>query len=769
MPFCAPIRSIRTNLRRSFFVAAIFILRQIKNQTSDTGHQASPFGHPSSNTGQQSSRLPHNLLASFVFITCNTNCLSKCAESHFDYYNGKCRYIFEVALGEKRTKGAFQIVIGIIHFTRRVLLKRNIKYLHLFLTTIVILVLLPTNLLAQEFSTQSKRAIKLYQTAEKNFNLLNYKEAEQDLQKAVAFDRNFLEAYMLLGDIYRTTKNFNKAVEVYGRVVGKNPGKYPEALFFSGLAYFELVDYQKALACFKKFLRYENESGRAEDAEFLKACCIFSINAIKNPVPFEPVNLGSGVNTNNHEYINSVKSDELLLYFTRRQLDDTRGDRGEDFYCSDRKTATDTWSTAIKLKPPINTSGDEGALFITPDARFLLFAGCNRPEGYGSCDIYAAKLSGKNIFEPVNLGPAINTAAWETQPSLSSDGRTMYFVSNRAGGKGGSDIWTSRLQDNGVWTIPENLGAVINTKKSEMAPYIHPDGRTLYFSSDGHVGLGGMDLFVSRLDSLGVWSKPVNLGYPVNSPEDEINIVVNAGGDKAYISSNQNNGYGGYDIFEFELPSAVRPVASSYMKGVVKDIETGKPLEAYFSLIDLSNNKEIVRSFSDPENGEFLLCIPTDNTYALNVSADGYLFYSENFELTGLASELEPYLLDVELSPIREGETMVLRNVFFDTDDFHLKKSSFAELEKLIGFLNYNPGLKIEISGHTDNTGGADYNLDLSTKRAQSVYDYLIENGIKPESLSFRGYGSSSPITENDSEQGRAKNRRTEISILESK
>jgi hypothetical protein len=227
-----------------------------------------------------------------------------------------------------------------------------------------------------------------------------------------------------------------------------------------------------------------------------------------------------------------------------------------------------------------------------------------------------------------------------------------------------------------------------------------------------------MDLFVSRADSSGIWSKPVNLGYPVNSPEDEINIVVNSGGDKAYISSNQNKGYGGYDIFEFELPSAVRPVASTYMKGVVKDIETGKPLEAYFSLIDLSNSKEIVRSFSDPENGEFLVCIPTDKAYALNVSAEGYLFYSENFELTGLASELEPYLLDVELSPIREGETMVLRNIFFDTDDFRLKESSFVELEKLIGFLNYNLGLKIEISGHTDNTGGADYNLDLSTKRA---------------------------------------------------
>jgi outer membrane protein OmpA-like peptidoglycan-associated protein/tetratricopeptide (TPR) repeat protein len=629
--------------------------------------------------------------------------------------------------------------------------------------------LISTSSFAQDFSTESKRAIKLYQTAEKNFNLLNYQEAELDLQKAVEIDRNFLEAYMLLGDVYRSTKNFGNAVEVYGQVVDKDVSKYPEALYFSGLSYFELVDYQKALARFKKFLRYENEGGRAEDAEFLIACCIFSIDAIKNPVPYEPVNLGAGINSPNHEYINSVKSDELQLYFTRRQIDETSGGKGEDFYFSERGSATGPWNNAIKLKPPINTSGDEGALFITPDARFLLFAGCNRAEGYGSCDIYAAKLSGSNISEPVNLGPVINTAAWETQPTLSSDGRTLYFVSNRAGGNGQSDIWMSRLQDNGVWSEPKNLGETINTTGTEMAPYIHPDGQTLYFSSDGQVGLGRMDLFVSTIDSSGSWSKPVNLGYPVNSPEDEINIVVNSRGDKAYISSNQNKGKGGYDIFEFELPSDVRPVASTYMKGSVKDKETGKPLEAYFSLIDVSDGNEIVRSFSDAESGEFLVCIPTEREYALNVSAEGYLFFSENFALEGLASEVKPFLLDVALSPIREGETMILRNIFFDTDDYQLKELSDPELEKLIAFLNYNPGLKVEISGHTDNTGTENYNLELSSKRAQAVYDYLVENGIDSSRLIFKGYGSSVPLDENNSGQGRAKNRRTEIRILESK
>ncbi len=626
--------------------------------------------------------------------------------------------------------------------------------------------LVPNQLFSQKLSTTSNRAIRFYESGMSNFNLLNYGEAEDELKKAISIDKNFFEAYMLLGDVYRTTDRFTEAVEIYGRVVDKDVDKYPEALFFAGLSYFELADYSRALTRFKKFLRYKDSGGRAEDAGFLEACCEFSINAMNHPVPFEPVNLGEGINSPNHEYINSVRSDELQLYFTRRQFGEGAVGKGEDFYFSNRTTASDAWGFARKLKPPINTLGDEGALFITPDGRFLLFAGCHRPDGYGSCDIYAAKILGQKTSDPINLGPLINTNAWETQPSLSSDGRTLFFVSNRAGGNGQSDIWLSRLQDNGEWTNPKNPGDKINTKKSEMAPYIHPDGQTLYFSSDGHVGLGGMDLFVSRLDSSGNWTGPENLGYPVNTPSDEINIIVNAWGDKAYISSNQHDGLGGYDIFEFQIFGTAKPIASTFMKGVVRDEITKAPLEAYFSLIDLDTGREIVRSFSDSADGEFLVCIPTNHEYALNVSAEGYLFYSENFALNGLTSAIKPFFIDVELTPINKGGTMILRNIFFHTNSYQLKATSYAELNKLIGFLQYNHRLKVEIRGHTDNIGDVDYNMELSGKRARSVYDYLIENGIDARRLAYKGFGSSMPVSENDTEPGRAKNRRTEISIL---
>jgi outer membrane protein OmpA-like peptidoglycan-associated protein len=608
----------------------------------------------------------------------------------------------------------------------------------------------------------------LYEEGNRNFNLLYFKDATENLQKAIATDPKFLEAYLLLGDVYREQKKFSEATEVYGKVIDFNPQKYPEVWYFSGLSYYEIQNYQLALIRLKKFLTYPDiGDSRVEEAKFLLACCSFAIKAMKNPVPFEPVNLGNGINSPNHEYINSVSSDELLLYFTRREFSDSSNGGGEDFYFSTRKNVLENWNKSIKMSPPVNTNGDEGALTISPDDRFLLFAGCYRKDGFGSCDIYVAKIAGSRISEPVNLGPVINTTKWETQPSLSSDGRTLYFTSNRPGGFGKSDIWMSRLQDNGDWSVPENLGEVINTRGSEMAPFIHPDGQTLYFSSDRHVGMGGIDLFVTQRDSANNWSDPVNLGFPINTSADEINIIVNAAGDKAYISSNQLAGFGGYDIFKFELPPKLRPVSSTYMKGNVYDGKTIKPLEAYFSLTDLSTDKEVVRSFSDESTGGFLVCIPTNREYALNVSKNGYLFHSENFSLSGLNNQITPYIIDIFLEPVGEGETMVLRNIFFDTGKYEIKEESRTELKKLIEFLEYNPTLKIEISGHTDNIGSENYNRQLSENRAKAVYDYLVKNNVEATRLTYKGYGFLNPLESNETEAGRSKNRRTEIKILE--
>lgn len=620
---------------------------------------------------------------------------------------------------------------------------------------------------AQELSTTSARAIKLFEEGRRNYSLMYYKDAEQDLTKAIAVDDEFLEAYMLLGDVYKSSGKNTEAIEIYRELIKIDDKRYPEVYFFSGILFFENQEYLKAINHFDEYLDGDIlQPGRVEDAIFYKACAVFAMDAMANPVPFSPVNLGKNVNTPNDEYINAVKADGLMLYFTGRQNNAQGIPGGDDFYYAIRNNDTSVWQPSIILIPPINTSGDEGALTISPDGRYLLFAGCQWEDGFGSCDIYASKFSGSRAGTPVNLGAVINSGSWESQPSLAADGRTLYFASARGGGKGKSDIWKSYLGDDGRWSKPENLGDTINTSGSEMAPFIHPDGQTLYFSSDRHVGMGGIDLFMSRLDSSGHWSKPQNLGFPLNTSGDEINIVVSTSGEKGFISANQLGGFGGYDIFEFDLYDQIRPIPSTYMKGVIVDAVTKKPLEAYFSLIDLKSKVEVVRSFSDEKTGQFLVCIPTDREYALNVSKVNYLFYSENFSLTGIKTDVEPYLINIELDPVSEGKSMVLRNVFFESGEYELKDGSRVELDKLIGFLKTNPNIGIEIRGHTDIVGTESFNLTLSEKRAEAVYNYLITHGVDGKRLQYRGYGYSVPLAENESEKGRALNRRTEVKIL---
>ena len=306
---------------------------------------------------------------------------------------------------------------------------------------------------------------------------------------------------------------------------------------------------------------------------------------------------------------------------------------------------------------------------------------------------------------------------------------------------------------------PVDLGDSINTKDTEMAPFIHPDDLTLYFTSNGHPGMGGLDLFYSRKDENGFWGKPVNMGYPINTYADEITLVVNAGGDLAYISSDKLGGKGKQDIYSFKLYKEAQPLKVTYFKGIVFNKETKKRLEAKFELIDLTSGKVVIESRSDPVNGEFLVALPTNKDYALNVSKTGYLFYSDHFALKGENSKARPFIRDIPLQEIGIGETVVLKNIFFDTDKYELKPESRSELENLINLLQTNGKIRIEISGHTDNAGTAVYNLTLSKNRAKAVYDYLVEYGISAGRLSYEGYGLTKPIDTNETEQGRANNR----------
>ncbi|HEY8781403.1 MAG TPA: OmpA family protein [Mucilaginibacter sp.] len=610
----------------------------------------------------------------------------------------------------------------------------------------------------RQYSTTDKQAIKYFALANQSLDENLYDDAIAQLQKAIEADDKFVEAHDVLADVFRIRHQYKPAVEQYLKVIALSPDFNRSVYLKIGDEEINLALYGDALKHLEKYLTYPNITQQNNlYAQKLIADCKFSINALKHPVPFKPVNMGSEINTADDEYLPVATADESTLIFTRKI------NNNEDFYKSTKVDGK--WQTATYLSDRINTPQyNEGAQSISQDGKYLFFTGCNRPDGLGRCDIYIAQKKGDDWGKPFDLPPPVNTSGWESQPSISSDGRTLYFVSNRKGGYGSYDIWKSTLTDNG-WGEPENLGPNINTAYNEQSPFIHPDDSTLYFCSDGWPGLGGKDLFVSRLSKDGQWQKPENLGYPINTNGDENGLTLTAEGSNAFFSSNNLGGYGGYDIYTFELPPNLRPHIVTYVKGKVNDAKTMQPLEAAVEIIDLQKNIPVYQDYSDPDQGGFLATLTSGKNYGLNISKSGYLFYSENFSLVGHQSK-NPFNISVLLEPIEIGNKVILNNVFFDTNKFDLKPESIAELQKLVEFLTLNPSLQIEISGHTDDVGNDQLNQALSENRAKSVYEYLIANKIDASRLVYKGYGKTQPIAPNDSEEGRKKNRRTEFKII---
>lgn len=606
------------------------------------------------------------------------------------------------------------------------------------------------------------RAGKFHDKALRYYNASAYDQALEEVQKAIKADKNYIRSWLLVGDIQAIKGNKAEAIESYKKAISIDSTFFIPAYYILANLLFDKGDYAGSILYYNKYATYP----KIRDAEKVRLernleTAKFRIDAIKNPVPFRPVNLGPNVNTEGYEFVNYISPDNERIYFTRRMVTGSRRDE-QFFYCI-RESDT-TWTTAIDIGPPVNTEGDEGAMAVSPDGQYLFFSGCESINGFGSCDLFVSQLNGSIWGEPVNLGPVVNTPGWESQPSFSSDGHTLYFVSNRPGGFGGSDIWITVLNDKGEWSEPFNAGEMINTKEAERGPFIHPDANTLYFSSNGHTGMGQGDIFYSAIQD-GKWSKPVNLGYPVNTKDDEITMIVDNQGRYAYYSSMMENGHGLQDIYMFELPPAAKPDKVSYMKGTVYDSISKEPLMAAIQLLDPVSGDTIISSNSNNRDGSYLLVIPSGKQYALNVEKSGYLFYSAHFNLEDENNFIDPFIKDIPLKPLKEGESIVLRNIFFATDSFNLLPASKAELDHLVRLLANNKGLHIEISGHTDNVGGEEYNNELSTKRAKSVYEHLVASGIEPSRLRYRGYGFSKPLSENINEEGRALNRRTEIVV----
>jgi len=646
------------------------------------------------------------------------------------------------------------------------MLRNNIYLIIIFLVTNNVIYVN-----SQTLSTKSKKAINYYDLAMQNMNYQDYSNAIEMLKAAVQADPKFTEAWLLMADAYEYLKEYTKMADACQKALDVGADKYPVTYFFSAQAFFKIGKYSEAIEKANIFLNKKQYTpDQKKESEKIIRNSTFALNALANPVPYNPINIGDSINTENDEYWPSISADENTIVFTRL-IPKIKTDMltlykyQEDIFISKKKN--DKWTLAKEIGSSINTSQNEGSECITSDGRFMYFTACNRPDGKGKCDIYVSEYTTNGWLPAENIGSPINTEFNEKQPSLSADGRLLFFVSNRPGSKGNYDIWVSQLDENNKWTEPVNLGDSINTEDDEQSPFIHPDKHTLYFSSNGWTSMGGYDVFVSYMknNSLTSWTKPKNLGYPINTNSDEIGFSVNAKGNMAFFSSNRISEKG-KDIYQFELYPDVRPISVTYMKGKVYDSETNNAISAKFELIDLDNN-QLYLDYSSNTNGEFLVCIPINNQFALNVSHPEYMFYSEHFQLSEDSFKTIPYIKNIALKPIKKGNAIVLENIFFETGSYELKKESQAELNKLIQFLNNNKNIKIEIGGHTDNTGTKEGNKQLSEKRAYVVARYLIDAGIDINRITYKGYGDTQPIDDNTTAQGRSKNRRTEFRIIE--
>lgn len=604
-----------------------------------------------------------------------------------------------------------------------------------------------------------KKAQASFNQAQLYLNDNNYAQAIIALKEAVAADATFQNAFLQLAEINRRIKSYEEAKLNYQKAINLGAGSDSPLYFGLGESQLNTGEYESALKNLNLFIEKYTGSDRSfsDKAKKYVKDCEFSIIAMKTPQKYNPINLGPKINSVHRDYFPAITADNETLIFNRNI------DGNEDFFIS--KKRNNEWDTPVPLSSNINTKEyNEGAQSLSPDGQYLFFTGCNRPDGLGRCDIYVSQRAGNNWGKPFNLGRPVNSEYWESQPAISPDGNTLYFVSNRPGGFGGYDIWKSMLDMDGNWSQPVNLGPEINTPYDEHTPFIHADGKTLYFSSDGWPGFGNKDIFMSRMDDSGKWSTPLNLGFPINTFNEETGLIVSPDGKDAYFSSDLKGGYGDMDIYQFQLPEDKKPLPITYVKGIVRDKETGDFLEAKVHVVSLKNKHTAYNDYTSKEGGDFLAVMPIGDNYAFNVSAPGYFFYSENYEV-GTAQLNKPYLVEIGMEKLKEGKQMILKNIFFNTNEYELLPASITELITLSDLLKSNSNINVEVQGHTDNVGNHQQNEKLSLNRAKAVYDYLINNNIDPERLTFKGYGETKPVAANDTEAHRKKNRRTSFMI----
>jgi len=600
----------------------------------------------------------------------------------------------------------------------------------------------------------------------------NYTQAIPYFEKALGAESTNQDAIYYLGLCYRHTSQPQKAIEQLKNLERINPSYWAWFYYELGIAYDELKQYDNAIVYYEAFLKkFPHDASRT----LLIHQAQYKINYNKHQAELEkiktaiskPSKLSSKINSSHSDYMPALDPTGSKLYFTSvrkggiKEDSETAKEGDEDIYYI-QKTANE-WNSPQLLPEPINSASNEGAACFSADGQLMVYTACGRGGGVGSCDLYISVLEGNEWTKPVNLGNVVNSTEWDSQPTISYDGNKIIFSSKRPGGYGSEDLYGIERNSFGEWGPPMNLGPAINTPFSDISPFLSQDGKTLYFSSEGHPGYGGHDLFKTVLEN-GKWTAPVNLGKPLNTIGKDTYFTIGGSGEIGYFASDRDGDQ--LDLYEVEIPEEMRPAPTVVVEGIVTNAKTKVLVGAYVMVEDVNTGELIAINKSNSATGKYLVVLPAGKTYSVSANKEGFFFHSELFDVP-VTAKFQTIKKDIQLKPIEKGAKIVINNIFFETGKATLSPQSNVELEKAVDLLKTNPSMTIEVGGHTDNVGDDAYNMKLSHDRSKSVREYLVKAGIAGERIQAKGYGESNPIATNDTEDGRKANRRTEFVILE--
>jgi outer membrane protein OmpA-like peptidoglycan-associated protein/tetratricopeptide (TPR) repeat protein len=639
--------------------------------------------------------------------------------------------------------------------------------------------------------SRNKEANKYYAKANERIRF-STKEAGDWLMRAIRVDSGFVDAFYLLAEIevqnaealkesvleLKPNSHYRKA-ELYFRKITEICPSFQDyiSFFYLGEFYIKQKDYKQSKQFLQVFI--DNNSGSYEELKasksYLEDIKLY-YKILNNPVPFNPM-IVKGPSTSNDEYLPVLSPDGEYIFYTRNikkqgaRMDEMEESEALMFGKRIKNDSCEEFSEGTLMPPPFNKGNNQGGASITIDNQHFFLSVCNyqRTEysSYKNCDIFVSDFE-DGAWTPLrNLGPNINgNNSWEGQPSITAEGNILYFASARLGGFGGIDIYRSIKDSAGRWEKAENLGPVINTSADDKTPFIHSDGQTLYFSSNGRVGMGNFDIYYSQLQEDKAWSAPINIGSPINTPNDDLGLIVSSNGKKMYFASNQFSGIGGWDLFSADLYKEARPQKVLFVKGQVTDT-IGKGLSN--ANVELQNIRtlKLTKGLIDPETGKYAVATSAseDDEYLMTFKRKGF-FYNSKYIKPNERLFQGPSTMDIELKPVKSGAKIKLENIYFETNSANIEKIGKLSLDIFVEFLQVNPMLKIVIYGHTDNVGNDRSNMNLSIRRAQAVQDYLLTNGISLSRINFKGFGETRPVESNLTRKGRAANRRTEFVVI---